>query len=505
MTKTSNNSRAIYSRLNLLLLGAAVILFGAVFRVYNIEAMSPTFDEPFYVLQGVNFMQYGTRFWPQLQPPFFEWLIGRVAGFVADFEDVRTFTNIAAAFSGPYQFRLDLFSHLPEDLALVRLRYIFQLFYFMTVGSCLWIAKKSGFKPHSLVAILAFMLLEPALIGVTTIMGNDMVTVALASLATALALSEGAIFSVLSIILFSAAWATKWTTALWCVPLLIGVVTEKIPRKILAFWMVAAFGGYLISRWTNVLPTVTSQLTHPNFRMTYLDGVTKTTPFSFYFLQAFMCKSSLAVLVALGLSVRSWLSGRRSVVGLILAGMVIVSLMLSSQILPGIGVRLILPITVSVLVLVAYSIDTPKKLAVIVALLVLECSLNYDSLTAYQNILAGREPKLMDSNTDTGQGLKALAKWRKGHLDRPLALALFGGTPPETYGLTDYVPMESFPMIRSKEPLLEGGNFSGYIAVSRNFMVGYIVSNPSLMALNQYSPTQCFQNAICVFDTRTFK
>ncbi len=482
-----------------------LLILGVMLRVHSMEAMAPTFDEPFHVLQGVNFMQYGVRFWPDLHPAFFEWLIGRVARFVADFEDVKIFSNNPAVYTGPYQFRLDQFSHLAEDLVLVKFRYIFQVFYFMTVGSCLWIAKKSSFSVTSLLAILAFLLLEPALIGITTILGNDMVTVAFAATATALALTEGVVFSVLSILLFSAAWSTKWTTSLWCVPLLIGILTEKFPRRILAFWAIAAVGGYVLSHQTSGLPTVTSQLIHPNFRMTYLDGVIKTTPFSFYFLQGLMCKSSLAVLVGLGLSVESWYAGRRSLTGVLLAAMLVGSLMLSSQILPGIGVRLILPLTVTILVILAYTIDTPRKLAIIVALLGLESGLNYDALMAYQNPLAGSELRLMDSNTDMGQGLKGLAEWRKNHLDQPLAIANFGGTPPETFGLNNYVAMDSFPMISSDKEIFNGGEFAGYVAVSRNFLVGYIVDHQSLKMLNHFSPLRCFQNAMCVFDTRTFK
>lgn len=507
-TRTSRSSASLVTPLSngTLVLGLVVIFgLGMVIRIHNMEAMAPTFDEPFHVLQGVNFMQYGVRFWPDLHPALFEWLIGRVARFVADFENVQAFTNNADVYTGPYHYRLDLFSHLPEDFVLLRFRYIFQAFYFMTVGSCLWIAKKCNFSVPSLLAILAFLLLEPALVGITTILGNDMVVVAFAAMGTALALYEGGLFTALALLLFSAAWATKWTTSLWCVPLLIGFVTKKFPKRILVLWGLGAIGGYLLSLGISGLPTVTSQLTHPSFRMTYLDGVTKTTPFSFYFLQGLLCKSSLAVLVALGVTIHSWYAGRRSLVGLTVCVILIGSLMLSSQILPGIGVRLILPITVSLLVLLAYSIDTPKKLGIIVALLLLECGLNYDALLAYQNPLAGSELRLMDSNTDMGQGLKSLAQWRRTHLDQPLAIANFGGTPPETYGLTDYVPMDSFPMLKSKETLLEGGNYTGYIAVSRNFLVGYIVSKPSLQSLTQFSPVICFQNAMCVYDSRTFK
>ena len=137
----------------------------------------------------------------------------------------------------------------------------------------------------------------------------------------------------------------------------------------------------------------------------------------------------------------------------------------------------------------------------IVGLLMLESVLHRNALLAYQNPLAGRTPWGLDSNTDWGQGLKSLGKRRSQYPAEKLALSLFGGSLPETYGITEYVALPSFPALPNHVPLISVG-FMGYVAVSRNALFGYGVDHPSMRELLHKEPLECFQDALCVFDVR---
>ncbi len=461
---------------------------------------SPTFDEPYYLFQSVYFRQQKHWYEVDLNPPLFSWLIAQAAPKLGNFQDALAFSKKPESFQGRFSYRMDEFSGLPGDEAMVRTRWLFQFSWVLLAVSLLFIGAHLGVGRWGLLTLFAFVSLEPTLLGLSALVRNDVTVVAFLCAGTALSLARREWLHPLALLFFTFAWATKFTAALWAVPIGLGLLYGRIPRRTAVFWAAGIVGAVVISSLLDY-PYFFAPKRDTGLRLSYLDRVVTTRAEFHYFVQALLCKLSLGALVATIYALWSGWIGANRKNALLIAAVVLASLVAPTIALPGLGIRLVLATVVTIFLLVSITIKTPRVALAIVAVLALESYINRDSLLAYQNPLAGREPRLADSNLDWGQGLKQLGEWRRANRDVPLALSVFGGTLPETYGITGYTRLPSFPELSGGAPL-EGGRFSGYVAVSRNFLLGYVVDHPAIRMLRDRRPIRCFQGALCLFDVR---
>ncbi len=468
-----------------------------------ITASSPTFDEPFHVFNGVYFSQHNAWREIDVHPPFLPLLISAIAPLTAHYRDADEFAKDAKNFLGPYQYRLDLFSGLPGDLAVQRLRWALQGFTLLLAVSSLLIARHLDANRWAQAVLFAGLMLEPVFLASTSLVSNDGVALSLLAAATALGLASSPWLWAVSSVFFCLAWSTKLTAVLFIVPLALGLATRKLPWRVASLWL----GGMALAAALCVGPwhyPFLSQLMHQpsSYRLSYLDGLISTRPVATYFAQALLCKTSFAGLALFGLAIYDWLGRRRGDwQGWVVFSGLLVAFVGATYMLPGIGIRLVLPLVATIYVAAALSVRDFRRALPLIALLALEVGLNRDRLIAYQNPLAGNEPRLLDSNRAWGQGLKQLAEWRAKNPDGQLALALFGGTLPEIYGLNDYTALPSFPALPL--PAVIEGSFFGYAAVSENFLHGYALNNPSLKLLGERQLVRCFAGDLCLFDVRS--
>lgn len=478
----------------LALLLLTVVALGLFFRYRATTRTSLTYDEGARLFLSVYYKQKGRFYEPDIHPPVLAYALAQLSPWLADFRDADAFTRNAREFSSIFSYRLDHFSGLPSDQALVRARFALQLCWLVLLIASWFLSGRLGLPPAGRVVLIAFLSLEPTLLGLTTLLTNDFVVCSLLVAATAVGAREERWAWWLATAIFALGWGTKLTAVFWAVPLALAYYCRCLPRRCLFQWAGGALGGFLL--------TVTlggfdggGPLQDPNFRLTYLDGVRQLRTPLVYFLQAWLCKSSLAVLALSAFALRA----RR---GRLVGGVLLASVLAASFILPGLGVRLVMPLMLTALVAACAQVRDFRWAAACVLLLAAESALHFDRWLAYQNPLAGREPHLMDSNCDWGQGVKELAAWRRSNPQGELAIALFGGAQPEIYGIDDYRRLASAPELPSHHPALTEGLFEGYVAVSRNFLHGYFVDDPSLRQLVTRKPLTCFQDALCLYDVR---
>lgn len=482
----------------------AITFLSLGLRAHFIEQNSPTFDEPYHLFQGVFFEQ--RKYWQEVgsHPPFFQWVIGKLSPYLGVFQDADQVMDSPDTFHSYFQYRMDEFSGMPADEALQRARWAFSFFWIVLAGSLAWIVRAFGWSAWASLALYAFVSLDPTFLAHSALLKNDMPPVAFLTLATALSLGTSTVTWLLALLAFTAAWSFKFSAIFWALPLALGLYFKKIPPRAAPAWLLGGLGSMIVTAWLGH-PNPFYAPADPSLRLSYMDGILSRHPPLTYFLQLTLCKASLALYVAWG-----WIVAQRDRLPrkplVVATTAILASLLAASFILPGIGIRLALPIVLVMIVLSTRPLDAPRIVLPIIALLGAEAVVYRDSLISYQNILAGAEPRFADSNADWGQGLKDLAAWRRGHPNDTLALSLFGGTMPETYGLTNYRAFASVPQLAGGEPLTMGGGYKGFIAVSRNFLDNYMLDDPSLYLLkSNFEPVTCFQGALCLFDVRQAK
>jgi hypothetical protein len=472
-------------------------------RMKTIKETSPAFDEPLALFQGIYYAQQGAWYMTDVHPPMLPWLISVIHPHLGNFQDTRRFVNDPKLFFGPYQYRMDIFSGLPEDESIERARVFFQVFWLVLMASVFIAATQLGMPTWGMLVLLGILGIEPFFVGLASVVNSDYLVLVFLCLATSLCLTRKKSLEILGFCFFTLAWTTKFTAALWAVPLGIGYFLGKVQSRTLWCWALGFVGGTILTKlvWN---PEYARELLRLDYRLSFLDGIMYLRTAHYYFVQAFLNKFSLASLALVGFLVyRKFRSPERPY--LILIGTLIVaSLVACTWILPGIGLRLVLPLILPILVLACFEVNTPKVALSLLALLALESLANRNQLMAYQNPLAGRQPRLLDSNRDWGQGLKQLAAWRRANPDVPLALSLFSGNMPETYGITNYRALPSFPHLAGGAPL-DSGSFSGFVAASENNMHGYIIDHPAIRQLAQLRPLHCFQGILCLYDVRERK
>jgi len=183
-------------------------------------------------------------------------------------------------------------------------------------------------------------------------------------------------------------------------------------------------------------------------RVGYLNGTTSVIGWWYYFPQAFLMKSSPALLLLLAGLIGSALYRRawRAWTGWFLALPVLIYVGVSMAANLNIGQRHLLP--VYPLLFVALG-SLPARLArrraagAILALLLIFHAATFAAASprylSYFNRLAGGSQRgaryLLDSNLDWGQDLRRLAQWSKAAGSPELFLAYFGTADPAAYGL----------------------------------------------------------------------
>jgi hypothetical protein len=453
----------------------------------------------YHLAQAVSLHQNNAPYKLDLHPLMMPWAFSFAVPWMGEFKDIHAFSSNPDDFISLFQYRMDKMSNLQEDEVMQRFRYFAQAFYVILLLSVFFAMRFWNFSSHKIFFVLSVLALEPWILGLSSLMLNDLVVLSFLALATTLSLYGNPLLLFLSLLSFAAAWSTKFSASLWLVSLTCGIYLGFLKWRSLYLW---ALGLPLGLFWAQYLGYDFSSISKPNFRTTYVDGLLTNRTDLVYFVQGFLNKSSLAVLVILILLGIYFYKQRAQLKsGLIVGTLFIFSLALASLILPGIGFRLAIPIAIPFIFVLASGLKLEKnKTYALVILLCIEALFNRHQLIAYQNPLAGSVPRLLDSNTDWGQGLKGLAEWRRKNPQGDLALSLFGGAMPEMYGLTAYEALPSEP--RLPKQMMTSKSFSGFVAVSRNFLYGYIIHNPSLLYFKNKKPIECFENALCVYDMR---
>lgn len=182
----------------------------------------------------------------------------------------------------------------------------------------------------------------------------------------------------------------------------------------------------------------------------YLLGRTSNFGWWYYFPVAMLVKTSLPLLILLGIAI-----GRREFdrneTFLLVPAIVYLAASMSQSL--NYGLRHILPIYPLLLIFTARVVARPwpkhlrrwgpRLVGVLCAWIVLEALLYSPNYLAYFNETVGG-PRggsrvLIDSNIDWGQDLKRLARWQRGHPEAsPLFLAFSGSADPALYGVDAY-------------------------------------------------------------------
>lgn len=238
--------------------------------------------------------------------------------------------------------------------------------------------------------------------------------------------------------------------------------------------------------------------------MAYLLGMTSTTGWWYYYPIAFLVKTSLPLLVLLGMALsRGKLDREELFLGLPAAVFLGMAMLQDLDL----GIRYLLPIYPLLIILVGRVLTRPwpeewrawpRRVAVLLTLwAALEAVVYAPNYLAYFNELAGGPAHgrrvLIDSNLDWGQDLRELAAWQRRHPKAaPLYFAYFGPADVSRYGvrcqrLADLGPKDA--------PLLPAGPRSGWIAIS----VNCLELLPSYQWLKQFQPVDRAGYSILIY------
>ncbi len=230
--------------------------------------------------------------------------------------------------------------------------------------------------------------------------------------------------------------------------------------------------------------TIAFQMNHVSSgHVSYLLGQTSDSGWWYYYPLAFLVKTSLPLLILLGLAASRGRLERDELFLLVPAAVFLLFTMMQKL---DLGIRYILPIYPLLIVFTGRVLTKPwparYSAAVKGAVVVLavwagaEAALYSPNYLAYFNELAGG-PKggirvLVDSNLDWGQDLNRLAAWQRAHPDAsPLYFAYFGPADVSRYGVRCERLPDLGPRLPDRSPdwyRYASGPRSGWIAVSIN-------------------------------------
>jgi 4-amino-4-deoxy-L-arabinose transferase-like glycosyltransferase len=257
--------------------------------------------------------------------------------------------------------------------------------------------------------------------------------------------------------------------------------------------------------------TVSFQLHHEESgHVAYLLGRTSDTGWWYYFPVAFLVKTSLPLLILLGLAFsRGRLS--RDELFLVIPAAIFFLAVVGQKL--NLGIRYILPVYPLLIILTGRTLTRPwpanwgswpKRAVLALGVWAVAEALVYSPhYLAYFNELAGGPRNgsrvLVDSNLDWGQDLQHLAAWQREHPEAdPLYFAYFGAANVALYG----VDCERLPDLGPKHPprpsewYLSGSRpRSGWIAIS----VNCLKLLPAYRWLESYEPVDRAGYSILIY------
>jgi len=263
---------------------------------------------------------------------------------------------------------------------------------------------------------------------------------------------------------------------------------------------VSASPGALSLPLGSYLQSISFQLNHQQSgHPAYLFGMVSDTGWWFYYPVAFLVKTSLPLLLLLGLALSKGYWSRDELFLALPAALFLAVAMLQGL---DLGIRYLLPIYPLLIILVGRTLTRewpaswrrwPKAAVVVLALWAAAEAARYaPHYLSYFNGLAGG-PRgggrvLVDSNLDWGQDLPSLAAWQRAHPEAaPLSFAYFGPADVSRYG----VRCQRLPDLGPSDPphppewyQTESGPRTGWIAISENCLALL----PNYAWLKSYQP-----------------
>jgi 4-amino-4-deoxy-L-arabinose transferase-like glycosyltransferase len=215
----------------------------------------------------------------------------------------------------------------------------------------------------------------------------------------------------------------------------------------------------------------------------YLLGALSGSGWWYYYPIAFLVKTSLPLLVLLGLAFSRGRPDRDELFLVIPVGILLAAAMLQKL---NLGIRYVLPLYPLLIILVGRTLTRrwpeawrawPRRVVVALAVWAAAETMIYaPHYLSYFNELAGGPRHgaavLADSNVDWGQDLPALAAWQRKHPEaRPLYLAYFGWADVAAYGVACERLPDMAPLVDPRPPGWEewaSRPRSGWIAASVN-------------------------------------
>lgn len=224
-------------------------------------------------------------------------------------------------------------------------------------------------------------------------------------------------------------------------------------------------------------------------RRTFLNGAIHEHGSRWYFPEAFLLKTTPALLVMVGWLAWSAVRGRWSFDGLFLALPIALYALVAILSPLNIGHRHLVPIYALLFVSCgALAARAQARRGAVIALAVLlsahalSSALAFPRYLSYFNALAGGPARgwhyLADSNIDWGQDLGRLGAWSASHGHPPIYLAYFGSADPAVYGIRyrKIALVEDFDPDR--RPVLPGP--SDYFAVSVTLLQTVYAADPDV-------------------------
>ena len=242
----------------------------------------------------------------------------------------------------------------------------------------------------------------------------------------------------------------------------------------------------------------------------FLFGEFSLTGWWYYFPAAFLVKTPVATLAAIGLALVlgliAWRPPNFLTLALLLPVAIYLAIVMTSNL--NIGIRHLLPIYPFLFVLVGATLAAwnGKSKAVVVG--VLGAALAAESLAifphylAFFNVLSGGPANgpnlLVDSNLDWGQDVKKLKRYVDQHAIPRVCMAYFGTADLDYYGL----PYDTLAHERAEA---EAMSRDCVLAVSATLLEGVYLPDDSFAWLRERKPTARVGYSIYVYDLRTRK
>ncbi len=485
---------------------------------WSARTSSGTSDEPEHIVSGLVALRTGDFRMNAAHPPLMEVFCGAAAALA----DPPPLPTDSEAWRGAQQIRYanEYLWRGPAAERAVRMIFLARLpvIAVSLALACLvflWARRLYGWLAASLAIVL--YCLEPNILGHSSLATNDLAVtagwavcvfaywrylcspslpkIALVGVALGVAMLSkfsGALLLLVLPLLAGLHWSMFRRLSPWR---LAGGLAAIIVISCLVIWAGYGFGLQPVSRAPGALRLpagqylagMTYQVGHlqRGQPVAYLFGNVSTSGWWYYFPVAFLVKTSLPLLVLLGLAI--WRGKMRKDEWFLL---VPVAVMLAAAVVQNLnyGLRHLLPIYPFLIIFAARLLAPPwadrhrrwipMAAAVLAVWVAAEAGLYAPQYLAYFNELtggpAGGGRVLADSNLDWGQDLPRLAAWQRHHPEAtPLYFSYFGTSDPARYGvraepllgLSPNYPLQSMGPDWAQESTTPR---TGWIAISEN-------------------------------------